>query len=103
MNTNANAMINALLYFKEEGEFSSNWTRAVCRALEMSNFDDEYYFSSQSLEPSILFEVAQLTGIDLGALETLDYPAVGPMASIQWLLRELALAPHIQRLNLAFC
>jgi tetratricopeptide (TPR) repeat protein len=111
MITETTAAQNAVLYARDERAFPSNWTRAVCRALAASNFDDLYLFNSQSLEPSVLFEVARDSGIAENDLQSLNYELDGtdgntarsPIGTVQWLVRNIAWAPQIQRINLAYC
>jgi tetratricopeptide (TPR) repeat protein len=97
------AIIDALLFGRETTDHATNYTRALCRGLASSNFDDAYQFSGQSMEPSLIFELAQQTKIPESQLQALTYPMSGPLATVRWLVENVASTTDIQRVNLAFC
>ncbi|MFS0555029.1 tetratricopeptide repeat protein [Brevibacillus sp. 179-C9.3 HS] len=97
------AFVSSILHFQESGNHQSNWTRGVCKALAIHNFDQVPYYIGQVMESSVLYEVAMETGLTVEAIEALDYETSGPMKKVKWLYDELEYLTEIQKVNLANC
>jgi tetratricopeptide (TPR) repeat protein len=95
-----NSFVSAVLHFKRSNN-ESNWTKGVCKSIELHNFDQIPYYQSQLLEPSVLIEVANEVNISLDKIKNINYESDGPMKKIQWLYNEVKYATDVQKLNLA--
>ncbi|KYG37539.1 hypothetical protein AZF08_23270 [Bacillus gaemokensis] len=96
-----NAFLSAIIHLKETDENSNIWSKTVCRSFKFHALDDPSYTLGQILEPSILFEVSEVTKIPIEKLVKLDYVSEGPIQRIQNRLSVINELSPLEKLNLA--
>ncbi|MGV2069016.1 tetratricopeptide repeat protein [Agrobacterium sp. 22-226-1] len=100
INTN-DAFANTILNCELTGEPVSKWCQTVAQAINLHNFDDVPYPTTQFLEPSVLLEVSALSGMSVDHINSFEYSLAATASRLKWLLDLTDVATPVQRVNLA--
>ncbi|MCS1351750.1 M48 family metallopeptidase [Mechercharimyces sp. CAU 1602] len=100
------SFLSAILHLKEETNDTSIWCKNICRALPEYNFSFDFtrvpYHLNQVMEPTTLFEVAQVANLSLEQVSRLEYPLDGPIETLQKNWENRSHFSPLEQLNIAF-